>query len=78
MPIPPGSTQVQGAIPACDRTLPAQNYPLPGRRLYCFKRGAGVEPLAGGIAPTPPLNQDLWAGAEYLLQVFFSSSLILL
>jgi hypothetical protein len=38
------------------------SYTLPGRKLYFFKRGAGVEPLAGGVAPTPPLNQNLWAG----------------
>jgi hypothetical protein len=24
-----------------------------------------LEPLAGGNAPTPPFNQDLWAGAVY-------------
>jgi hypothetical protein len=31
-------------------------YILPGCRLYFFKRGAGVPPLAGGNAPTSPLN----------------------
>jgi hypothetical protein len=41
-------------------------YALPGCRFYFFKRGAGVETLAGGTAPTPPLNQNLWAGAVYL------------
>jgi hypothetical protein len=40
-------------------------YTLPGHRLCFFKRGAGGEPLAGGNAPTPPLNQDLWDGAVY-------------
>jgi hypothetical protein len=38
-------------------------YSLPGYRRYFFKRGAGVEPVAGGNAHTPLLNQNLWAGA---------------
>jgi hypothetical protein len=40
-------------------------YALPGRRLYFFKRGAGVPPLAGGYAPTPPLSQNLWAWRSF-------------
>jgi hypothetical protein len=41
------------------------NIPFQGVDFTFFERGAGVEPQPGGIAPTPPLNQNLWAGAVY-------------
>ncbi|NJR52497.1 MAG: hypothetical protein HC780_25905 [Leptolyngbyaceae cyanobacterium CSU_1_3] len=34
-------------------------YTLSGHKIKDFGRGAGVEPLAGGAAPTPLLNQNL-------------------
>jgi hypothetical protein len=47
------------------RSLDIEFYTLPGYRLYFFKRGAGVEPLAGGNAPTSPLTK-IYGLAQYI------------